>query len=447
MLQKYFKAILDNSPDNIVLIGKNHEVMAFNKSIKEVLFEYHKREIQVGDLYYPNFVIEANRKIYLDAFESAINGIPFTIQNLTQHENTSYWFEYKTSPVYDEDELIGVTLSAKNITNEKIAEKKISNMSENIKAILDNTDESITLLDLDYKIITMNQIAFQTTLNNTDVNAIIGMDFRNFMPDKANLFYEYYPKAARGESSLVEIPYLTASGQEVWYQTKFNPVYNQELKLYGVSIFAKDITEKKKLEQSLIESEERFRKIANSAPIGILISDKSLKISYANFYAMKLFKYDSKAFLELYLTDIIEDIEFESQDVINIDNFSMNIENFICNNERFTGISKENDRIEILLSSEFFKSKKQDNIIFIIQDITELNNKNNTIILQNNKLKDIAWHQSHIIRAPLCRLMTIVELLQIDQIDEAEKRYLFDSITTSAQELDNVIKNIVSQAE
>src|SRR6218665_2590163 len=143
MLATYFRAILDNSPESIVLMGKNHEVLAFNKTIREVLFEYHNREIKEGDLYYPDFVVEASQELYLQAYQSAMNGIPFYVQHLTENENVAYWFEYKMQPVYYQNELLGATLSANNITKEKEAELKIVDLSKKFKAILDNTDESI----------------------------------------------------------------------------------------------------------------------------------------------------------------------------------------------------------------------------------------------------------------------------------------------------------------
>ncbi|HEU0124663.1 MAG TPA: PAS domain-containing protein, partial [Flavobacterium sp.] len=225
MIEQYFRAILDNSPENIVLLGKNHEVLAFNQTIQNVLYEYHNVQLQVGDLYYPKFVIEENRDLYLEAFQSAINGKPFTTQNYTSNEKVSLWFEYKMQPVYIENNLLGVTLTAKNITAEKEAELKIIDLSEKLKAILDNTNESITLLDLNYTILAINEIGAKTLTKNTNSNTYIGNDFREYIPDKGNLFYQYYQKATRGEKNSIEIPYQNFKGESIIYQTTFNPVY------------------------------------------------------------------------------------------------------------------------------------------------------------------------------------------------------------------------------
>jgi PAS domain S-box-containing protein len=283
MVNSYLKAILDNSPDCIVLIGRNHEVLAFNRTIKEVLKQYFGREIKVNDLYYPDFVIDPSKELYLDTFNKAIQGETLTVQHLTKNENVSIWFEYRMTPVYDETGcLFAVSLSARDITNEKSAELKIVELSEKLKAILDNTDESITLLDLDYRILAINSVSKQAIKSNTNIDASIGNDFRDFIPDKANFFYEYYPKALKGQSSAAEISYKDFNGNLLWYQTRFNPVFGDNGEQIGVSIFAKDITEYKNAEIKIRERESLLTALFNNIEGSLSLYDVNKKLVLFN---------------------------------------------------------------------------------------------------------------------------------------------------------------------
>jgi two-component system, sporulation sensor kinase E len=81
----------------------------------------------------------------------------------------------------------------------------------------------------------------------------------------------------------------------------------------------------------------------------------------------------------------------------------------------------------------------------VIQDITDINQKDDLIAEQNAKLKDIAWYQSHITRAPLARIMGLVALLEDDNIDENEITFLHKEILGSSHELDKVIHDIVGK--
>jgi len=446
-IEKYFKAILDNSPESIVLIGKNHEVLAYNKTIKDVLFQYFKREIKEGDFYYPDFVIESKQRLYLEAYHSAMNGKPFHVQALTENENVAYWFEYKMQPVFDEDGLLGATLSARNITVEKEAELSIIDLSEKLKAILDNTDECIILLDLNYKILAINSIAINTIIHNTHLDTFVGKDFRTLMAGKSALFYEYYLKAVNGESSLTEISYQNVLGELLWYQTKFNSVYDKNNQQIGVSIFSKDITEKKKLELSLKESEEKFRKITALAPVGIFITNSKFDINYTNLAAKNILGYNDDELNTLSITHIISNFKISNKHKLKVDDLKEDIEVPIFNQEKFVAVTKNNATINILLSSNSFFSQNQQFYIFIIQDITDINLKENLIAEQNDKLRDIAWYQSHIIRAPLARIMGLTSLFENNFVDDKDYDFFLKAIFDSSKELDKVIQNIVDKTK
>ncbi|MEJ6981875.1 PAS domain S-box protein [Pedobacter sp. P351] len=324
MLDSYIKAILDNSPESIVLIGKNHEVLAYNKTISKVLKQYHGREVKVNDLYYPDFVIEANKKLYLDTFNRAIRGESVTVEDLTENENVSIWFEYRMTPVYDaQDILLGVTLSAK------------------------------------------------------------------------------------------------------------------------------DITTRKKYEISLKESEIRFRKISNLAPIGILITDEKLGITYANNSARTIFDYEAGELTSLSLSDLINGLSFNENSGINTDSVSFETEKPVFYQEHFEGRSKNGRKVDILLSSSTFHSKEKLFYIFIIQDVTDAMMKENKISQQNDKLRDIAWSQAHIIRAPLANIMGIISLFEDKNVDmdQLERDTMNRALIQSAKDLDKVICEIIKKAE
>lgn len=66
---------------------------------------------------------------------------------------------------------------------------------------------------------------------------------------------------------------------------------------------------------------------------------------------------------------------------------------------------------------------------------------------QNEILKDISWVQSHVIRAPLSRLMGITYLLKEIDVTEDEKEFYIDNIIISSNELDTIIQEISTKSE
>jgi PAS domain S-box-containing protein len=66
---------------------------------------------------------------------------------------------------------------------------------------------------------------------------------------------------------------------------------------------------------------------------------------------------------------------------------------------------------------------------------------------QNKQLNEIAWLQSHVIRAPLARVMGLIEVYQSCDGDACEHAELINQISASVWELDNIIREIVGRAE
>jgi PAS domain S-box-containing protein len=85
--------------------------------------------------------------------------------------------------------------------------------------------------------------------------------------------------------------------------------------------------------------------------------------------------------------------------------------------------------------------------IAIGHDVTDRLRYISEIEEQNHKLQEIAWMQSHVIRAPLARLMGLVDLIKNYQNSETEKNELLDHILTSAYSLDEIIRDISSKTE
>ena len=85
--------------------------------------------------------------------------------------------------------------------------------------------------------------------------------------------------------------------------------------------------------------------------------------------------------------------------------------------------------------------------VSIGHDVTERMKYVEAIELQNEKLQNIAWIQSHVVRAPLARLMGLVDLVKNYENSQSEKEMLLGHILTSANELDGIIRNISNETK
>lgn len=81
--------------------------------------------------------------------------------------------------------------------------------------------------------------------------------------------------------------------------------------------------------------------------------------------------------------------------------------------------------------------------IGVEEDITEKKETLSNLESKNKQLARIAWEQSHLVRAPLARIMGLVNLFNNHLVSEEERLKFLEYLQVSAEELDAVIKAIV----
>lgn len=82
-----------------------------------------------------------------------------------------------------------------------------------------------------------------------------------------------------------------------------------------------------------------------------------------------------------------------------------------------------------------------------VLDLTETTQLIEEITKQNTILKEIAWQQSHIFRAPLARLKSLLQFLEYEEFDTMSREEVYKKIFSSADELDKVVREIVQKTE
>jgi PAS domain S-box-containing protein len=102
-------------------------------------------------------------------------------------------------------------------------------------------------------------------------------------------------------------------------------------------------------------------------------------------------------------------------------------------------------QVELRANSYIYDGRPAE--IISINDVTEKNQQIRAIEQQNRILKEIAWTQSHVVRAPVARLMGLVKAMQEQDLSDSDKNVFFNHILTSADELDQIIRSVVNKSQ
>ena len=95
---------------------------------------------------------------------------------------------------------------------------------------------------------------------------------------------------------------------------------------------------------------------------------------------------------------------------------------------------------------QFTNSGNVSKIIGTLQDITEQSIYLEHIKEQNEKLKEIAWIQSHLVRGPLATIMGLASIIDNKHINDADTAKALEGIKAASCDLDDIVKDIVSKS-
>jgi PAS domain S-box-containing protein len=201
--------------------------------------------------------------------------------------------------------------------------------------------------------------------------------------------------------------------------------------------------EKVKRNQVLKESESHYRSLFSHNPSPMWIFDAAtLRFLQVNETAICKYGYSHEEFLAMTITDINTDKEVAhlSEDLSKTmpDKY---IDQTVIQHRTKSG---KVYYVEVRCSNISFEGK--DARLAIVRNITKQIKHTRAIEKQNKRLEEIAFLQSHIVRAPLARIIALTDLIA-EETDKPADGELLKYLDQSVKELDHVITTIVGHSE
>ncbi|MHA1320435.1 MAG: PAS domain-containing sensor histidine kinase, partial [Promethearchaeota archaeon] len=289
--EEKYRNLADSLPEVIFEIDLSFSITYAN-SISSKVFGYTSEEFKKGMTIF-HFVPLEDKELILKQTKQLFRGEfvkPLQLR-LKRKDGTLFFADIHASRIFKENSVSGVRCIIHDITDLKNTQKKIKESEEKYKLLSENAHDLITVADDDLKIDYINEKAHKRLMGYSS-EEIIGKPALDFVhPEDQELIIKAFKK---GDGS-IEVRIKNKSGRYVWMESSGKFYKNQDGKNYVLTI-SRDISERKEAAQKLIESEKKYKELANSLPEVIFEIDLKFKLVYTNAIASKIFGYSHEEF-------------------------------------------------------------------------------------------------------------------------------------------------------
>ena len=192
------------------------------------------------------------------------------------------------------------------------------------------------------------------------------------------------------------------------------------------------------------ESEQYYSDLFHLSPNPLLVYDeKSQLILDVNAAAIETYQFNLEQFQVKKIDDLrIENTicaEMDDNLVVTNKQSKLSLDSLEChqkkNGELLYVASSKNNVIYQGIASVIVSIENLTKEVLYIQEIQ----------LQNKKLRQIAWMQSHVVRAPVARIMGLIYLLSQEPSKDIDHEHIYKMVLKSSIELDDVIRDITQK--
>lgn len=275
----------------------------------------------------------------------------------------------KAVPLKDESGRVrGVIGAFLDVTHHKQLEKELRRQEQQFKTLAENAPDIISRVDREFRHLYVSPAVEKATgispaafIGKT--NAELGMS-----PEIYTQWHQKLDQVFRtGEGTSIEFNFPAPDGTR-WYQSRLVPEFTSDGSVESVLGIARDVTDYKRVEQALRESEARFRRIFESNMMGMGFYHIDGTISDANDALLDLLGYAREEFLNrgLRWTDITPP-EYAALDRRG---YLEAVEMGYCNPYEKEFIRKDGTRVSVLAGGGHFEGTHESGVFYTI-DLTE----------------------------------------------------------------------------
>jgi PAS domain S-box-containing protein len=367
--EEQYRGLFEKSPNAITIVDEKGVVIDCNKSTEDVT-GYRKEEI-IGKSFEQLMTLDPkDMPKLIQKYAILLSGQevePYELE-IMRKDGERRWIRVVNSLLKKDHKIVAIQVISEDITERKLAEEKLKQSEERYTALFERSNDAVYTCDFDGNFIDANPTALKM-LGYTKVE-ISSIDFSSLLSkEQLPLAFEKLKEIFETgtQKEITEYRLRRKDSSYLWVESKGSLVYKdgEPIAVQGI---ARDITARKRAEETLKESEEKFRNLAEKSPNMIFINKMGV-IVYANEKCERVMGYMRE---ELCASDFdfLALIAPESRESVK-KSFAMHAKGEEIPPCEYTLLTKEGRVIEGILTTKLIRYEGEKAILGIVTDITQ----------------------------------------------------------------------------
>jgi PAS domain S-box-containing protein len=252
-------SFIESITDSFFIVNNEWKFIKINSAFEKVTGK--SRDEILGSVIwdiFPGIIATEFEEAYRKAMTEQVS-----VQFTEYFKPFNKWFNTTVYPASE-----GLTVFVRDITHEKHAQEEVVWTKNNLEALINNTEDLTWSIDREGRYVYMNSAYRKRITGTMGVVPKEGDDAyaHSGHTEKINEEWRsYYHRAFLGERYMTRHESPNPQTKEPsYFEVSFNPIYKATKdEIIGVGCFARDITERLKTEEALIEQNERLKNIAS----------------------------------------------------------------------------------------------------------------------------------------------------------------------------------------